>query len=213
MIFPKLHIELERWKWNDEYGFWVSNLGNFKDAQKRDVSVKTDNGYLRLVNWEKDKSIYAHRLVMLTWRPIENAKDMTVDHIDHNKRNNKLINLEWVPHYENLQRAQADVIVYTEKREEEIQAETQEKKMKDFCFLVNGECFKNISDATLFVKNTIPYLDSLSITEDKIKKIFKTLVNSYNTRVPLYVENGFKKQKYHCEFSISLKENKEMKTL
>lgn len=205
MIFPKLHIELERWKWNEEYGFWVSNLGNFKDSQKRDVSVKTDNGYLRLVNWEKDKSIYAHRLVMLTWRPIPHAKDMTVDHLDHNKRNNKLKNLEWVPEYENLARATADIVVKTEKMEEEICSKIRLKKMKDFLLLVNGKQFENITTATLYVKNTIPYLDSLSITEEKIKKVFKTLINAYNTKVPLYVENGFVKEKYNCSFSILLK--------
>lgn len=56
-----------------------------------------------------------------------------------------------------------------------------------------------------YVKNTIPYLDSLSITEDKIKKVFKTLVNAYNNKVPLYIENKFTKEKYGCKFAIILK--------
>ena len=205
MIFPKLHIELERWKWNEEYGFWVSNLGNFKDAQKRDISVKVDSGYLRLVNWEKDKSIAAHRLVMLTWRPIANADEMTVDHLDHNKRNNRLSNLEWVPGYENLIRAQADEVVKTQKMEEEIQAETQTKQMKDFWLLVNGNRFESVETATPYVKSTMPYLDALSMTEDKVKKVFKALVNAYNHKTPLYIENGFVKEKYDCKFSIILK--------
>ena len=205
MIFPKLHIELERWKWNEEYGFWVSNLGNFKDAQKRDVSVKTDSGYLRLVNWEKNKSVYAHRLVMLTWRPIPHAKDMTVDHLDHNKRNNRLKNLEWVPGYENIARANVDTVVKTKEMEEEIKVEQCKRDMKEFLLLVNDKQFQNVTDATAYVKNTIPYLDSLSITEDKIKKVFKTLINAYNNKVPLYIENKFTKEKYGCKFAIILK--------
>lgn len=205
MIFPKLRIELERWKWNEEYGFWVSNLGNFKDVQKRDISVKVDSGYLRLVNWEKDKSIAAHRLVMLTWRPIANANEMTVDHLDHNKRNNRLSNLEWVPGYENLIRAQADEVVKTKKMEEEIQAETQTKQMKDFWLLVNGNRFESVETATPYVKSTMSYLDALSMTEDKVKKVFKTLINAYNHKIPLYIENGFVKEKYDCKFSIILK--------
>ena len=205
MIFPKLHIELERWKWNEEYGFWVSNLGNFKDALKRNITVKVDSGYLRLVNWEKNKSIYAHRLVMLTWRPIPHADEMTIDHLNHNKRDNRLRNLEWVPAYENQIRAQADEVVKTRKMEEEIQAELCTKKMEDFWFLVNGKRFKNAVEATPYVKNTMPYLDSLGMTEEKIKKVFKTLVNAYNNKVPMYIENGFVKEKYNCKFSIVLK--------
>lgn len=205
MIFPKLHIELERWRWNKEYGFWVSNLGNFKDALKRNITSKVDGGYLRLINWETNKSIYAHRLVMLTWRPIPHADEMTVDHLNHNKRDNRLRNLEWVPAYENQIRAQADEIVKTKKMEEEIQAELCAKKMEDFWFLVNGKRFENAIEATPYVKNTMPYLDSLGMTEEKIKKVFKTLVNAYNNRVPIYIENGFIKEKYNCVFSIELK--------
>jgi hypothetical protein len=51
----------------------------------------------------------------------------------------------------------------------------------------------------------MPYLDALSMTEDKVKKVFKTLVNAYNNKVPLYIENGFVKEKYDCKFSIILK--------
>ena len=205
MMFPKLHIELERWKWNEEYELWVSNFGNFKDALKRDVKTKMDGGYIRVINWEKEKSIFAHRLVMITWRPIENAQNMTIDHLDHNKRNNRLKNLEWVPEYENINRARRDEVIRNEKLEEEIRIENKIKTMNDFYFLVNGEYFTDISAATEYVKKTIPYLDALSITEDKIKKIFKTLVNAYNSKVSMYVENGFVKEKHHCKFSIILK--------
>ena len=48
---------------------------------------------------------------MLTWRPTANAELLTVDHLDHNKRNNALNNLEWVTLEENQRRAEADHIV------------------------------------------------------------------------------------------------------
>ena len=35
---------------------------------------------------------------------------MTVDHLDHNKRNNCISNLEWVTREENQERAQADIV-------------------------------------------------------------------------------------------------------
>jgi hypothetical protein len=47
---------------------------------------------------------------MLTWRPTANAENLTIDHLDHNKRNNALTNLEWVTREENVRRAEADYI-------------------------------------------------------------------------------------------------------
>lgn len=48
------------------------------------------------------KLVKAHRLVMLTFAPIDNHAEMTVNHIDGNKLNNSLENLEWVTNAENL---------------------------------------------------------------------------------------------------------------
>ena len=89
--------------------------------------------------------------------------------------------------------------------EEEIRVEQCIRNIKEFSLLVNDKQFNNITEATAYVKNVIPYLDSLSITEDKIKKVFKTLVNAYNNKVPLYIQNNFTKEKYGCKFSIMLK--------
>lgn len=46
-----------------------------------------------------------HRLLMITYKPIENPDQMQVDHIDCNKLNNDLDNLEWVTKKENTHRA------------------------------------------------------------------------------------------------------------
>lgn len=48
---------------------------------------------------------------MLTWRPIPDAENLTVDHLDHNKRNNTVYNLEWVTLEENRTRAQEDLYI------------------------------------------------------------------------------------------------------
>ena len=52
----------------------------------------------------------AHRLVMYTWCPIEDREAFTVDHLDHNKRNNRVDNLEWVSQAENVMRAKDDIV-------------------------------------------------------------------------------------------------------
>lgn len=110
MIFPTLHIEFEKWKFNKEYGVWVSNFGNFKDIHKRLIPKKIfqQNGYVSVKT--KHGNRMAHRLVMYTWCPIEDREAFTVDHIDHNKRNNRVDNLEWVSQAENIMRANDDIV-------------------------------------------------------------------------------------------------------
>ena len=67
-------------------------------------SVPLPVGYFR-VNLIKDGKIktgYIHRLLMLTFFPRENSNDLDVNHIDGNKANNSLSNLEWCTHQENI---------------------------------------------------------------------------------------------------------------
>lgn len=108
MLF-NLIINFEKYRWNKDYGVYVSNLGHFKDRYKRLLPVKINlSGYLT-IKTEKGY-ISAHRLVMYTWRPIPNAENMTVDHLNHNKRDNSLKNLEWIDRSGNQRRAYEDTI-------------------------------------------------------------------------------------------------------
>lgn len=107
IILPKLMLKVERWKWNKEFRIYVSNMGNFKDEYKKNIPfMTTQTGYLAI------KTPYgiklAHRLVMITWKPIPNAEDLTIDHLNHNKRENTIYNLEWITKEENMERAARD---------------------------------------------------------------------------------------------------------
>lgn len=46
-----------------------------------------------------------HRLIMIVFKPVDGYENLTVDHIDCNKHNNSLDNLEWVTSKENTHRA------------------------------------------------------------------------------------------------------------
>jgi hypothetical protein len=109
-ILPRFLFKVERWKWNPEYRIYVSNMGHFKNEHKQDLPIKIGNkdGYCRVIVPNFGFK-YAHRLVMLTWKPIPDAENLTVDHLDHNKRNNTVDNLEWVTEKENKIRAKADL--------------------------------------------------------------------------------------------------------
>ena len=106
-IFPRLQLRFERWKWNPELNVYVSTLGNFKDKNKNNIKPKTSQGGYLVIKCN-EKSYFAHRVVLMTWKPIEKPSLMTVDHLNHNKRDNSLKNLEWVTHEENQKRASDD---------------------------------------------------------------------------------------------------------
>lgn len=67
---------------------------------------KVKCGYL-LVDLKIDikEKCCVHRLVLETFNPVKNMKDLQVNHIDGNKSNNNLTNLEWCSRKENMQHA------------------------------------------------------------------------------------------------------------
>ena len=104
MIFPKIHIEFERWRKHKETGYYISNLGNIRDINKKKIEPLVDNrGYFCIVI--NDKRYMVHRLSAECWCRKNSKEDTTVDHIDSNKRNNKAKNLQWVSPLENFRRA------------------------------------------------------------------------------------------------------------
>lgn len=202
MIFPKLHIELERWKWNDKYGIWVSTFGNFKTDKKKDMKVKTNkSGYLGVKSYKTGKFISAHRLVMLTWRPIANVDSMTVDHLDHNKRNNRLSNLEWITHEENQRRAAEDNINTPKKQTNKIKFVPTAYTLEHFYLCCNGLYFTEVEDVWTYMKTQDSNISKGSLFIN-IDKTFRTLLNAYNHQNPEYIANGFIKKNHGYEFSI-----------
>ena len=92
--------------------YYVSNHGRvFSISHNRFLTQeKSNTGYYR-VNLIKIDDVnhpqhYAvHRLVLETFNPIENMENLFVNHIDANKTNNILTNLEWTTASENSQHA------------------------------------------------------------------------------------------------------------
>lgn len=108
-ILPKMIFKCERWKWNSEYRVYVSTLGHFKDEYKDTLPPKVNNGGYLMIKTRCGLRL-AHRLVLQTWRPCPDYDNLTVDHLNHNKRDNSLSNLEWVTQEENLRRAEEDKV-------------------------------------------------------------------------------------------------------
>ena len=96
----------EIWKDIKEYEglYQVSNKGNVKSlnynrtGEERVLKLKVDRyGYLTLILSKNGKcrTLFVHRLVLMTFAPINNMDSLQVNHRDENKQNNSLDNLEW----------------------------------------------------------------------------------------------------------------------
>lgn len=81
------------------------NVGH-KSGRLKSNTV-TPRGYVvtKLSINGKARDHFIHRLLMLTFRPIENSDKLQVNHIDGIKTNNSLSNLEWCTSRENIRHA------------------------------------------------------------------------------------------------------------
>lgn len=133
MIFPTIRINIERWKWNKTFEVYVSTMGRVKNRSKMLIPPKTTcHDYLCFYIPHIRKFISAHRLVMLTWQPRSDAEFLTVDHINHNKRDNSLYNLEWVTTEENLRRAANDYAADACPEEPKLKKKKKKEKKKSY---------------------------------------------------------------------------------
>ena len=110
---------MEEWKTliyddNEIYeGYEVSNEGHVRSLNYRGIKGKiqqlkqSDNGkgydYVSIRHNGKTKNILVHRATAFVWIPNDNPQEKTdVNHINENKKDNRVENLEWVTHGDNL---------------------------------------------------------------------------------------------------------------
>ncbi len=88
--------------------YQISSLGRIKSVRTGKIlRQKTTNGYFTInlrnpLNGDTH-TIAIHRVMLMTFDPRENYKELVVNHKDHNKTNNNLENLEWCTQKENIQ--------------------------------------------------------------------------------------------------------------
>ena len=94
-IWKEIPLELT----NNKKGYFISSYSRFKNTKGHIITdYKYSSGYKRLRIG--NNKYLLHRLVAITFIPnLENKEQ--VNHIDGNKLNNKLENLEWVTNKEN----------------------------------------------------------------------------------------------------------------
>ncbi len=97
-------------EWKDIAGYeghyQVSNDGMIRSIKSGNSILKGDkqkNGYRRVYLWKDGakKNMLVHRLVALAFIP--NPENLTeINHIDQDKENNRVENLEWCTHLYNM---------------------------------------------------------------------------------------------------------------
>lgn len=210
-ILPQFVFKIEKWKWNKEYRIYVSNMGHFKDEHKKILPVKINNsGYVCI------KTPYgfetAHRLVMKTWRPTAAMDKLTVDHLDHNKRNNAVENLEWVTKAENLKRARADYLdesAKPKKPKKKKKATLPVFTLEDFYPTINGIAFDDPITAWWYCQEILPGHRKNDCTLEGLTHKFESLLKCYNANNQDYITG--KRNLHYCgalKLGFVLKGNK-----
>lgn len=96
-------------KYDLKYNYYAIEDGNiYSEYSKKMLSKQLDkDGYEKVCLVSKDgRHRYSvHRLILETFNPVENMLELQVNHIDGNKRNNSLKNLEWATCKENIKHA------------------------------------------------------------------------------------------------------------
>ena len=164
-FLPKLHIEIERWRYLSSMDVYISSYGRFKDNKGNFLSVGAKNNYLIF----RGESV--HRLVLSTFKPVPGWGSLTVDHLNHNTRDNRVSNLEWVTEEENHRRERADTEANLNIIREEVVANFT-KTLKDSACAVKLNGVKlPIEMAQEIVCNDASLKSSTAKIKDKFSKI------------------------------------------
>lgn len=178
-LVPELHFNIEKWKYYMPMDVYVSSFGRFKDKDGNILSPTAKNNYIVF------RGEPVHRLVMTIFKPVPGCAGMTVDHLDHNTRNNRVDNLEWVSVEENQARAKKDAEenekTMLERNEQMIAAFRASLTTGSLCVKLNGAIVP-IETARTIMENT----KDLKGSKSKIEQIFSKIINGQTNGTMAY---------------------------
>jgi hypothetical protein len=106
-----IKIYIERWKYNSEYELYVSTDGGIKDSKKKLIKpVINPSGYFAIIVPKHKKFIPVHRIVAETFLGIKPSDLYNIDHINHNRHDNRLKNLRYITVEQNWEHEKTSTI-------------------------------------------------------------------------------------------------------
>lgn len=98
-----------------KFDYYVTDDGRVWSGKSKKFLAQSEdkNGYMKVGLCSTDlppKKVHrysVHRLIMENFCPVEGMENLQVNHIDGNKKNNCLSNLEWTTCEENIHHAMA----------------------------------------------------------------------------------------------------------
>jgi len=202
---------MEEWK-QHESGYWISNLGRIKGIRVDFLKpVKQENGYYAVTINRKASKI--HTLVVETFIG-KVPKGMCVNHIDGDKSNNKLANLEIVTPAENCQHAVRLGLTKPQKGEDNALSKLTEKQILEIF-----ECIKQGESNTEIARKFNIYSGHVSSLRHghrwkHLRQEGVILKSSANSKLPLAkkievikkiqqgIQNIVLEQEYHLDRSV-----------
>lgn len=120
----------------------------------------------------KSKTFFAHRLVLMTFNPVENMENLQVNHIDGNKKNNNINNLEWCTQSENQKHAFRMGLISREGTKNS-QCKLSEKEVLEIADLIlSGYTIKDICQKYNISKPLVSAIRN--------KRLWSNLLKDYN---------------------------------
>ncbi len=139
---------IEEWKTIEEFSdYQISNFGRVKSFKNRNGKKerilkpsrdKSGNGYLfvNLCKNGKRKICCIHKLILCNFKPINNLNNFECNHIDGNKLNNYMDNLEWCTKSENQLHAYRTGLKISLKGEDHGRSKLKESNIKEIRMLL-----------------------------------------------------------------------------
>ena len=142
---------------NTKNQYEASNFGNIRSLRKGKIKIlrlcKNSRGYMSVGVFGKVFSV--HRLILKTFKPIPNENKFVINHIDGDKTNNNLNNLEWCTQKFNISHSKMmgrHYVFSDDEREKAKDNRLNAIRKKVLCIETN-EIFESISAAAR-AKNT-----------------------------------------------------------
>jgi len=142
---------MEKWKNIENLdGYMISDYGRVKSFKRKNYIIlsqrKIKSGYMQVHFSIKGKEIrkLISRLVLETFKPVENMENLEVNHKDGNKENNKLYNLEWMTHSDNIKHAYKNGLLKKMRGEKNPSSKLKEEDIKLILLSDNNLTYKEI---------------------------------------------------------------------